>query len=210
MDILLLDSPNGQHSLNSLYEIPRTTTMLDHLSVFMQDFPTPKEAIHHLWKIPSIDPTIQYLHGDAEFPTKRTWLKVIQKGNYISWPLVNVKNVKNITWVQRTQKGHIRGQRQESDLLNLKQKRKRKKNTKMINLNRSNTTSSSPSTTCHVPYTPIRLDNSCAHPAVETSTIWSSTRLTPNQHGSNQWRTKPKAISPLPTWIPSRGSVSAG
>ena len=35
MDNLLLDSLDGQHPLNSLYEIMRTTAMIDHISIFM-------------------------------------------------------------------------------------------------------------------------------------------------------------------------------
>ena len=41
-DTLLLDSSDEQQSLNSLYEILRTTAMLEYLSIFMQDRPTPK------------------------------------------------------------------------------------------------------------------------------------------------------------------------
>jgi len=29
----------------------------------------------------------------AGFPTKTSWLKAIRKGNYLSWPLINVKNI---------------------------------------------------------------------------------------------------------------------
>ena len=55
---LLLNSPNGQHSLNSMYEVPLTTTMLEHLSVFTQDLPTPKEETNHVYKLLIIDPAI--------------------------------------------------------------------------------------------------------------------------------------------------------
>ncbi len=34
-----------------------------------------------------------YLHGAAGFPTKTSWLKAFCKGNYLSWPLINVKNI---------------------------------------------------------------------------------------------------------------------
>ena len=154
---MLMDSPNGQHFLNSLYEFPRTTTMLEHLSVFMQDRPTPKEPIHHVYELPSIDIAVRYLHGAAGFPKKRTWLKVIWKGNYLSWPLVNIKNVnKCFAEQEETQKFYMQGQRQGSDPRKLQRKIKRKRKTKMINLNRANTTSSSTSTTCHITYTAIR------------------------------------------------------
>ena len=34
-DTLIFDIPDGQHSLKSLYDILRTTAMLEHLSIFM-------------------------------------------------------------------------------------------------------------------------------------------------------------------------------
>ena len=112
-DTLLLDSPDGQHSLNSLYEVPQTATLLKHISVFMNNSLPNKETINHVYELPSIEPAIRYLHGAAGFPTKRTWLQAIRKGNYLSWPLVSVKNVnKFFPESEETQKGHMRGQRQ--------------------------------------------------------------------------------------------------
>ena len=70
-------------------------------------------AINNVYDLLSIKPAIHYLHGAAEFPTKATWLKAICNGNYLTWPLVNVKNV-NIFFPEseETQKGHMRMQRQ--------------------------------------------------------------------------------------------------
>ena len=42
------------------------------------------EAINHVYKLPSIKPAICYLHTAAGFSTKATWLKAIQKRNYLS------------------------------------------------------------------------------------------------------------------------------
>ncbi len=50
-----------------------------------------QEYLHNVYELPSIEPTIGYLHGAASFPTKTSWLKAIRKGNYLSWPLINVK-----------------------------------------------------------------------------------------------------------------------
>ena len=112
-DTLLLDIPNGQHSINSMYKFPQTSAMLQHLAVLMQDRPPPQETINNVYKLPSIKPAIRYLHGPAGFPTKRTWFEAIWKENYLSWPLVNVKNVnKFFPESEETQKGHMRGQRQ--------------------------------------------------------------------------------------------------
>jgi hypothetical protein len=49
----------------------------------------------------------------AGLPTKASWLKAIRKGNYLSWPLINVKNVaKYFPESEETQKGHMLGQHQ--------------------------------------------------------------------------------------------------
>jgi len=73
----------------------------------------PQEYLHNVYELPSIEPNIRYLHGMAGFPTKTSWLKAICKGNYLSWPLINVKNVaKYFPESEETQKGHMRGQRQ--------------------------------------------------------------------------------------------------
>jgi hypothetical protein len=72
-----------------------------------------QEYLHNVYELPSVEPTIWYLHGVAGFPTKASWLKAIRKGNYLSWPLINVKNVaKYFPESEETQKGHMRGQRQ--------------------------------------------------------------------------------------------------
>ena len=66
-----------------------------------------------MYELPSIEPTIRYLHSAASFPTKASWLKAIQIGNYLSWPLVNVKHVtKYFPESKETQKRLMHGQRQ--------------------------------------------------------------------------------------------------
>jgi len=75
-----------------------------------------QEYLHNVYELPSIEPTIRYLHGVAGFPTKTSWLKAIRKGNYLSWPLINVKNIaKYFPESEETQKGHMRGQHQGED-----------------------------------------------------------------------------------------------
>jgi len=74
---------------------------------------TRRELIHNVYELPSIEPTIRYFHGAAGFPTKPKWLQAICKGNYNSWPLINIKNVaKYFPESEETQKGHMKGQRQ--------------------------------------------------------------------------------------------------
>jgi hypothetical protein len=38
-----------------------------------------QEYLHNVYKLPSVKPTIWYLHGMASFPTKASWLKAIRK-----------------------------------------------------------------------------------------------------------------------------------
>ena len=78
-ETVLLDSPNGQHTIKSMYEVPHKSAMLEHLAVFIQDIPPLREAINNVYKIASIKKYIRYLHGAAGFPTKHTWLKAIRK-----------------------------------------------------------------------------------------------------------------------------------
>ena len=90
---LPLNGPTGTESLNYLYSVPSTTKMLSHLEVFNHIRPSAVEAINNFYKLPSIELAIRYLHGAAGFPTKSTWIKSIQKGNYLKWSLINVNNV---------------------------------------------------------------------------------------------------------------------
>ena len=53
------------------------------------------------------------MHASIRFPTRRTWVKSIQRGNFIIWPLVTVKNVnKYFSESKETVKGHMNHQRQ--------------------------------------------------------------------------------------------------
>ena len=66
-----------------------------------------------MYELPRIDPDVRYFRGTAGSLTKRTWIKAIRKGNYLSWPLINVKNVnKFVPESEETQKGHMRDQHQ--------------------------------------------------------------------------------------------------
>ena len=109
---MLLNSPNSRNFLNALYSVPPIGAMLGHIDA-MRDRPLPTHAINHVYELPRVEPSIYYLHGAAGFPTKSTWLKDIRKGNFLSWPLINVKNVnKYFPDSEETQRGHMRSQRQ--------------------------------------------------------------------------------------------------
>ncbi len=110
-DTLLLDHPHGHDSINAMYQVKTTTVMHDHIQCMRCH--TSKEHIHNVYELPSVKPSIQYLHGAAGFPTKPSWLKAIRRGNYNSWPLLNVKNVaKYFPKLEEMQKGHMQGQHQ--------------------------------------------------------------------------------------------------
>ena len=56
---------------------------------------------------------VRYLHADAGFPTKATWLNSIHNMNYLTWTLITVKNVnRHFPESEENQKGHMRNQRQ--------------------------------------------------------------------------------------------------
>ena len=40
-DTLVLDTPDGQHPPNSMYEVPQTSAMMEHLAVLIQYRPLP-------------------------------------------------------------------------------------------------------------------------------------------------------------------------
>jgi hypothetical protein len=112
MDPLLLDHPHKHDCLDSLYKIESTTTTQEHINAIMLQT-TCWKYIHNVYKLPSIEPTIRYLHVAAGFPVEKTWLKAIRRGNYNSWPLINITNVaRYFPKSEETQKGHMRGQRQ--------------------------------------------------------------------------------------------------
>ena len=71
--------------------------------------PSPEEEIHNVYKLPSIELTIRYLHAAAGFQTKSTCIKSICNRNCLTWPLITVTNVqKHFPESEETQKGHMR------------------------------------------------------------------------------------------------------
>ncbi len=89
-----------------------TTTTWEHIiAIMLQTIGW--EYIHNVYELPSIEPTIRYLHEEAGFPVEETWLKAIRWGNYNYWPLINVMNVTcYFPESEEMQKGHMHGQRQ--------------------------------------------------------------------------------------------------
>ena len=105
-DTLLLDHPRKHESLKS------TSITRAHIGSVLT-FGRNNKYIRNFYNLPSIKPTIRYLHVVAGFPTKESWLRAIRQGNYNSWPLINIKNVaRNFPKSEETLKGHMREQRQ--------------------------------------------------------------------------------------------------
>ena len=75
--------------------------------------PLKTDTINSVYKLTRIGRAVGYLHAAKGFPTKVTWIKSIHKGNYLSWPLINVQNVsKHFLESEKNQKGHMRNHRQ--------------------------------------------------------------------------------------------------
>ncbi len=109
-DTLLLDHPHKHDCLNSLYEVESTTTTWEHINTIMLHT-IGQEYTHNMYKLPSIEPTIRYLHAGAGFPVQYMWLKAIRQDNYNSWPLINIMNVaRYFHESEESQNGHMCGQ----------------------------------------------------------------------------------------------------
>eukprot|EP00804_Cyclotella_cryptica_P005172 CCRYP_014221-RA/>CCRYP_014221-RA protein AED:0.46 eAED:0.40 QI:0/0/0/1/0/0/2/0/275 len=109
-DTLILDAPCGTKSLNINYVVPSAEAVRDHLNASSE---REQHTILNVYKLPSIEQTIRYLHAAAGFPTKTMWLATIQHGNYDTWPLITVANVhKHFPQSEETQQGHMHSQRQ--------------------------------------------------------------------------------------------------
>ena len=67
---LFLDYLGGRQSLNSLFTVPTTESVLAHLQMLLDKGPDTKEAIHNVYDLPSIELVIRYLHAAAAFPEK--------------------------------------------------------------------------------------------------------------------------------------------
>ena len=114
VDTLLLDHPTRLANLNSLYEVHTSKATRRRVQSLLDEHLHGRaELINNVYELPSIEQTIRYLHAAAGHPTKHSWLKAIARGNYNSWPLISIKNVrKHFPESEETQFGHMRGARQ--------------------------------------------------------------------------------------------------
>ena len=69
--------------------------MLKHIEMFNDDpaKSAAEEAIHNVYKLPSIEHPVRYPHAEAGLPIKDTWIKIIHNvKNYLTWTFIIVKN----------------------------------------------------------------------------------------------------------------------
>jgi hypothetical protein len=60
-----------------------------------------------VYNLPTTKQAIKWMHAVCGYPVKSTWLKAVQAGNFISWPLLTACNVqKYYTKTVETPKGH--------------------------------------------------------------------------------------------------------
>eukprot|EP00804_Cyclotella_cryptica_P017378 CCRYP_020245-RA/>CCRYP_020245-RA protein AED:0.38 eAED:0.38 QI:0/-1/0/1/-1/1/1/0/351 len=48
---------------------------------------------HSVYDLPSTEQAIKWMHAVCGYPVESTWLKAIQAGNFVGWPLLTAKNV---------------------------------------------------------------------------------------------------------------------
>jgi hypothetical protein len=80
------------------------------------------EEANNVYSLPSIPQTITYPHAATGFPVKETWMDSIKAGNFITRPCHKTMAVrKHFPDSNKTQKGHMKKQRQGVRLTKLKE-----------------------------------------------------------------------------------------
>jgi hypothetical protein len=75
-DTILLDHPLGHSNLHAMYEVANTTLTCQHINA-IPVLAHHQEYLHNVYELPSLEPTVRYLHAAAGFPLKATWLKAV-------------------------------------------------------------------------------------------------------------------------------------
>jgi len=74
--------------------------------------PIPSEAAQNVYKLPSTEKVVRYLHAALGYPTKATFTKAILQKWLLSWPQLTVGAVNEFfPETGETQKGHMKQQR---------------------------------------------------------------------------------------------------
>ncbi len=75
-ETIILNHPLGQSSLHAMYEVANKTLTCQHINA-ISALTHCWEYLHNVYKLPSLEPTVRYLHATASFPPKATWLKAV-------------------------------------------------------------------------------------------------------------------------------------
>ncbi len=78
MDTILLDHPLGHSSLHVMYEVANTTLTHQHIDA-ISALAHCWEYLHNVYKLPSLEPTVRYLHAATGFPPKQHGSKPFDK-----------------------------------------------------------------------------------------------------------------------------------
>jgi hypothetical protein len=69
MDMILLNHPLGHLSLNAMYEVANTTLTWQHINA-ISALAHRRDYLHNVYELPSLEPTVCYLHAATGFPPK--------------------------------------------------------------------------------------------------------------------------------------------
>jgi hypothetical protein len=99
----------GARDAHGRYRIPLT----QHKGQWQPRRPSKKarQTLRHansVYDLPSTEQAIRWMHAVCGYPVKSTWLKAIQAGNFIGWPLLTARNIqKYFPETVETPKGHL-------------------------------------------------------------------------------------------------------
>eukprot|EP00804_Cyclotella_cryptica_P021689 CCRYP_018272-RB/>CCRYP_018272-RB protein AED:0.37 eAED:0.37 QI:0/-1/0/1/-1/0/1/0/378 len=99
----------GARDAQGRYRIPLT----QHKGRWQPRRPSKKarQTLRHansVYDLPSTEQAIRWMHAVCGYPVKSTWLKAVQAGNFIGWPLLTSRNVqKYFPETVETPKGHL-------------------------------------------------------------------------------------------------------
>ena len=106
------------------------------------------QQANSVYDLPSTEQAIKWMHAVCGYPVKSTWLAAVEAGNYVGWPMLNIRNVKKYyPETTETPKGHLNQSRKNvrstkpkpkpfevSDNTHLKGKKERDIYTKVYNV----------------------------------------------------------------------------
>ena len=66
------------------------------------------QQANSIYNLPSTKQAIKWMHAVCGYPVKSTWLKAMNAGNYVGWPMLAERNVqKYYPKATKTAKGHL-------------------------------------------------------------------------------------------------------